>query len=214
MATIAILTATTYIRRLMREQVCTYMCPWPRIQGAMLDEHSLTVTYNDWRGERRATATPRRRSRPAASRSAIASTAMPASPSARWASTSATASSSNASPARSASMPATASWTQLWARERGLISYATLNDYNHNMALADAPTATGTRSSRAASTPRHRQADRRDQAHFDWRSARSARAPWSIFVGLARHRALSCSPLLALRRRCRSTSCTTAIRST
>ncbi len=37
----------------MREQVCTYMCPWPRIQGAMLDEHSLTVTYNDWRGEPR-----------------------------------------------------------------------------------------------------------------------------------------------------------------
>ena len=37
----------------MREQVCTYMCPWPRIQAAMLDEHSLTVTYNDWRGEPR-----------------------------------------------------------------------------------------------------------------------------------------------------------------
>ncbi|HTO27557.1 MAG TPA: 4Fe-4S dicluster domain-containing protein, partial [Devosia sp.] len=46
--TIALLTATTYIfGGLMREQVCTYMCPWPRIQGAMLDEHSLTVTYND-----------------------------------------------------------------------------------------------------------------------------------------------------------------------
>jgi cytochrome c oxidase accessory protein FixG len=29
------------------------MCPWPRIQGAMLDENSLTVTYNDWRGEPR-----------------------------------------------------------------------------------------------------------------------------------------------------------------
>ena len=29
----------------MREQVCTYMCPWPRIQGAMLDEDSLVVTY-------------------------------------------------------------------------------------------------------------------------------------------------------------------------
>jgi len=37
----------------MREQVCTYMCPWPRIQAAMLDENSLTVTYNDWRGEPR-----------------------------------------------------------------------------------------------------------------------------------------------------------------
>ena len=52
--TIAILTSTTYIfGGLMREQVCTYMCPWPRIQAAMLDENSLVVTYNDWRGEPR-----------------------------------------------------------------------------------------------------------------------------------------------------------------
>ena len=29
----------------MREQVCIYMCPWPRIQAAMLDEDSLIVTY-------------------------------------------------------------------------------------------------------------------------------------------------------------------------
>ena len=53
-ATIAILTFTTlWLGAFMREQVCTYMCPWPRIQGAMLDENSLTVTYNDWRGEPR-----------------------------------------------------------------------------------------------------------------------------------------------------------------
>jgi cytochrome c oxidase accessory protein FixG len=52
--TVAVLTATTYVfGGLMREQVCTYMCPWPRIQSAMLDENSLTVTYNDWRGEPR-----------------------------------------------------------------------------------------------------------------------------------------------------------------
>src|SRR5690606_12751527 len=52
--TVAILTATTYtFGGLMREQVCIYMCPWPRIQAAMLDESSLTVTYNDWRGEPR-----------------------------------------------------------------------------------------------------------------------------------------------------------------
>jgi cytochrome c oxidase accessory protein FixG len=52
--TVAILTATTYVfGGFMREQVCTYMCPWPRIQGAMLDENSLVVTYNDWRGEPR-----------------------------------------------------------------------------------------------------------------------------------------------------------------
>jgi len=52
--TIAILTTTTFtFAGFMREQVCTYMCPWPRIQGAMLDEHSLVVTYNGWRGEPR-----------------------------------------------------------------------------------------------------------------------------------------------------------------
>ena len=53
-ATIAVLTATTFILGgFMREQVCIYMCPWPRIQTAMLDEQSLTVTYKDWRGEKR-----------------------------------------------------------------------------------------------------------------------------------------------------------------
>ena len=52
--TVCILTATTYVLAgFMREQVCTYMCPWPRIQAAMLDEDSLTVTYNAWRGEPR-----------------------------------------------------------------------------------------------------------------------------------------------------------------
>lgn len=39
-----------------REQVCIYMCPWPRIQGAMFDEDSLIVTYEEWRGEPRAPA--------------------------------------------------------------------------------------------------------------------------------------------------------------
>ena len=50
----AILTFTTYaLAGGMREQVCTYMCPWPRIQGAMLDDHSLQVTYRVDRGEPR-----------------------------------------------------------------------------------------------------------------------------------------------------------------
>jgi cytochrome c oxidase accessory protein FixG len=49
-----VLTATTYVfAGYMREQVCTYMCPWPRIQGAMLDEQSLQVTYRYDRGEPR-----------------------------------------------------------------------------------------------------------------------------------------------------------------
>ena len=59
-ATIGVLTATTYIfGGLLREQVCIYMCPWPRIQGAMLDEKSLIVTYKDWRGEPRGRGTKR-----------------------------------------------------------------------------------------------------------------------------------------------------------
>jgi cytochrome c oxidase accessory protein FixG len=37
----------------MREQVCNYMCPWPRIQAAMMDPETLTVAYRDWRGEPR-----------------------------------------------------------------------------------------------------------------------------------------------------------------
>ncbi len=53
-ATVAVLTATTFVLGgFMREQVCIYMCPWPRIQTAMLDEKSLLVTYKDWRGEPR-----------------------------------------------------------------------------------------------------------------------------------------------------------------
>ncbi|MBI1774018.1 MAG: cytochrome c oxidase accessory protein CcoG [Proteobacteria bacterium] len=51
---IGLFTVTTYLLAgLAREQVCTYMCPWPRIQAAMLDEHSLIVTYRRWRGEPR-----------------------------------------------------------------------------------------------------------------------------------------------------------------
>ncbi len=47
-------TATTYLLAgWAREQVCTYMCPWPRFQSAMLDEQSLTVTYRRARGEPR-----------------------------------------------------------------------------------------------------------------------------------------------------------------
>ena len=52
--TIGVLTFTTYaLGGLMREQVCTYMCPWPRIQAAMQDEDSLIVSYKDDRGEPR-----------------------------------------------------------------------------------------------------------------------------------------------------------------
>jgi len=54
---IGILTFTTYtLAGFMREQVCTYMCPWPRIQAALTDEWALNVTYRYDRGEPRISA--------------------------------------------------------------------------------------------------------------------------------------------------------------
>lgn len=51
---IGIFTLTTYVLGgLAREQVCVYMCPWPRIQGAMFDRDSLLISYRTWRGEPR-----------------------------------------------------------------------------------------------------------------------------------------------------------------
>jgi cytochrome c oxidase accessory protein FixG len=51
---IGILTFTTYtLAGFMREQVCIYMCPWPRIQAALTDEWALNVTYRGDRGEPR-----------------------------------------------------------------------------------------------------------------------------------------------------------------
>jgi cytochrome c oxidase accessory protein FixG len=50
----ALFTATTYLMAgWAREQVCTYMCPWPRFQAAMMDDETITVTYQRWRGEPR-----------------------------------------------------------------------------------------------------------------------------------------------------------------
>ncbi len=51
---LGILTFTTYwLAGHMREQVCTYMCPWPRIQAALIDHETLMVTYRAYRGEPR-----------------------------------------------------------------------------------------------------------------------------------------------------------------
>lgn len=51
---VGLFTATTYVLAgWAREQVCTYMCPWPRFQAAMFDEETLIVSYQDWRGEPR-----------------------------------------------------------------------------------------------------------------------------------------------------------------
>jgi cytochrome c oxidase accessory protein FixG len=45
---------TTYLLAgFAREQVCIYMCPWPRIQAALTDADALNVTYRYDRGEPR-----------------------------------------------------------------------------------------------------------------------------------------------------------------
>lgn len=44
----------------LREQVCTYMCPYARFQSAMFDRDTLIVTYDEARGESRG---PGRKSR-------------------------------------------------------------------------------------------------------------------------------------------------------
>lgn len=51
---IGILTFTTYaLAGHLREQVCLYMCPWPRIQAALTDEYALNVSYKYDRGDPR-----------------------------------------------------------------------------------------------------------------------------------------------------------------
>lgn len=52
-ATTLFLTLTTFVMAgLAREQVCTYMCPYARFQGAMFDSNTLIVAYDEQRGER------------------------------------------------------------------------------------------------------------------------------------------------------------------
>jgi len=141
-ATVAVLTATTYVfGGLMREQVCTYMCPWPRIQAAMLDEYSLTVTYNDWRGEPRS----KHAKKMAAEGKAVGDCV-----------------DCNACVAVcpmgidirdgqqlecitcALCIDACDNVMDKLGKERGLISYATLNDYNANMEIATGtPTPAG-----------------------------------------------------------------------
>src|SRR5512134_525695 len=51
---VGIFAFTTYLLGgIAREQVCIYMCPWPRIQGAMVDRHTLLVSYRQESGEPR-----------------------------------------------------------------------------------------------------------------------------------------------------------------
>lgn len=54
---ITVFTGTTYgLAGFAREQVCTFMCPWPRLQGAIWDPEAFTVNYRDYRGEQRMSA--------------------------------------------------------------------------------------------------------------------------------------------------------------
>ncbi len=162
--TVAVLTATTYVfGGLMREQVCTYMCPWPRIQAAMVDENSLVVTYNDWRGEPRS-----RHAKKAAAAGASVGDCVDC----------------NACVAVcpmgidirdgqqlecitcALCIDACDAVMDKIGKERGLIAYATLSDYSANMALA---TDGGTRPIEPA---RIRAADGSFSGqvrHFDWR---------------------------------------------
>ncbi|MBP1882243.1 cytochrome c oxidase accessory protein CcoG [Sinorhizobium mexicanum] len=162
--TVAILMATTYVfGGLMREQVCTYMCPWPRIQAAMLDENSLVVTYNDWRGEPRS-----RHAKKAAAAGDVVGDCVDC----------------NACVAVcpmgidirdgqqlecitcALCIDACDGVMDKLGRERGLIAYATLSDYASNMALA---TNNGTT---AIDPTRVRDADGAfvDKVrHFNWR---------------------------------------------
>ena len=51
---LGLFTVLTYLLGgIAREQVCVYMCPWPRIQGAMTDRHTMLVSYRSERGETR-----------------------------------------------------------------------------------------------------------------------------------------------------------------
>lgn len=54
---ILVFAGTTYgLAGFAREQVCTFMCPWPRLQGAIWDPEAYTVNYRDYRGEQRTSA--------------------------------------------------------------------------------------------------------------------------------------------------------------
>jgi cytochrome c oxidase accessory protein FixG len=136
--TIAILTATTYtFGGLLREQVCTYMCPWPRIQGAMLDEHSLTVTYNDWRGEPR-----NRHQKKALSEGKPVGDCVDCNACVAVCPMGIDIRDGQQLECITCALCIDACddvMTRL-GKDRGLISYATLNDYNENMALATGET--------------------------------------------------------------------------
>jgi cytochrome c oxidase accessory protein FixG len=59
---IAIFTGTTYIAAgFTRDDICVYMCPYSRFQGALTDDTALNVTYRSDRGEPRGSMKERER---------------------------------------------------------------------------------------------------------------------------------------------------------
>lgn len=133
-ATIAVLTATTYtFGGHMREQVCTYMCPWPRIQAAMLDENSLTVTYNDWRGEPRS-----KHAKKLAAQGTPAGDCVDCNACVVVCPMGIDIRDGQQLECITCALciDACDNVMDKLGKERGLISYATLNDYNENMAIA------------------------------------------------------------------------------
>ncbi len=139
-ATVAVLTFTTYVfGGLMREQVCTYMCPWPRIQAAMLDEDSLTVTYNDWRGETRS-----RHAKKAVAEGKLVGDCVDCNACVAVCPMGIDIRDGQQLECITCALCIDACDTVMdkIGKERGLISYATLRDYNVNMAIATAGSET------------------------------------------------------------------------
>ena len=135
--TVAVLTATTYIfGGLMREQVCIYMCPWPRIQSAMLDEDSLVVTYNDWRGEPRS-----RGSKKALAQGLETGDCVDCNACVAVCPTGIDIRDGQQLECITCALciDACGSVMEKIGKPIGLISYSTLRDYNHNLALAKEP---------------------------------------------------------------------------
>ena len=135
-ATVGVLTATTYVLGgWMREQVCIYMCPWPRIQAAMLDEDSLVVTYNDWRGEPRGRGTKKDAAAGRAVGDCVDCNACVA-----VCPTGIDIRNGQQMECITCALciDACDNVMDKLGKERGLISYSTLRDYNHNMAIAKA----------------------------------------------------------------------------
>lgn len=139
-ATVAVFTFTTYVfGGIMREQVCIYMCPWPRIQAAMLDEDSLVVTYNDWRGEPRGKATKKTAAAGLAVGDCVDCNACVA-----VCPTGIDIRNGQQMECITCALciDACNNVMDKLGRDRDLISYSTLRDYNHNKAIALDP-ATG-----------------------------------------------------------------------